>query len=52
MPTSEEYRRRAKEGRVLASKASDLDERELLLQTVEQWERLADYKEKREKRAG
>ncbi len=48
MPTSEEYRRRVEEGRLLASKAADPSERELLLRTAAQWERLADYKEKRE----
>ena len=48
MPNSEHYRRRAEECRALAMQAHDEHERATLLRMAEQWERLAEHKEKKE----
>ena len=47
-PTSERYKRRAKECRALAEQAHDEHERATILQMAEQWERLAEDKAKKE----
>jgi hypothetical protein len=46
MPTSEHYKRRAEECRVLAAQAHDESERAIILKIAERWERLADHKAK------
>jgi hypothetical protein len=44
MPTSEHYRLRAEECRLLAEQAHDEHERATLLKVAEQWDRLAWHK--------
>jgi hypothetical protein len=46
MSTSEEYMRKAAKARLHASSAKDPRQREALLRTAAQWERLADHKPK------
>jgi hypothetical protein len=50
MPTSEHYKQSADECRRLAQEAIDEIERRTLLQMAAQWDRLAEYKTKIEKR--
>jgi len=48
LPTAEEYRRSAEECRRLAGETPDKVERTTLLRMAAQWERLAEYKAKKE----
>ena len=48
MPTSEHYRKNALETRKHAREAPDTHEREILLRMAAQWDRLADYKVRKE----
>jgi hypothetical protein len=48
MPDSEQYRKSAAQCRRIASKTQDQTERETLLRVAAQWDRLAQYKERKE----
>ena len=48
MPTSEHYRKNADDARALARETQDTQEREALLTVASQWDRLAEYKSRKE----
>lgn len=52
MPTSESYRKNARECRAYSKEAHDQLERETLLRMAAQWERLAEHKARMESENG
>jgi hypothetical protein len=48
VPTAEQYREIAEQCRRIATRAEDQHEREELLRIGAQWDRLADYKERKQ----